>query len=67
MSSLLAQPLKLRLRCATAEGDAALEAYLAAHGLEDFTILIEPMASVKAIRDFLDRRLNVRVCGWWVD
>lgn len=35
----------------------------------DLSISIEPMASVKAIRDFLDRRLGVRGfvsrVGWW--
>ena len=57
---LLSQPLKLKIRCSTAEKDPELQAYLQARGLANFSILIEPMAAVRAIRGFMERRLAAK-------
>jgi hypothetical protein len=56
---LLSQPLKLRIRCGSAEEgrDPALHDYLQSKGLLNYSALIEPLASVRAIREFLERRL----------
>jgi len=62
ITALMGQPLKLKIRHAPPEGSKAdpdLEAFLCSRGLLSFSILIEPLASVGAVRDFLEKKLTM--------
>ena len=62
VTALMGQPLKLKIRYASPEGtksDPDLEAFLSSRGLLSFSILIEPLASVGAVRDFLEKKLTM--------
>lgn len=54
----ISQPLKLKVKCQSAETDPALHEYLQSRGMLSFSILMEPLASVTSLRDFLERRLH---------